>query len=174
MCVIFETEHLSVRKFCSTDAKRLYENHLEDEMQKWIPNESYSDLEEAMEAVSFYIDCTNHERLPYVLAVCHRETGELIGDTGLNEVEGRPGEVEIGYSICHGHSGNGYATELLRAMTDFAITNFKVHTLYGRVIRGNQASMRVLEKNSYVFDREEYGAQDDPYGKGMIVYRKDA
>lgn len=35
---IFETEHLRIRRFEMEDAERLYENHLEEEVKKWIPN----------------------------------------------------------------------------------------------------------------------------------------
>jgi [ribosomal protein S5]-alanine N-acetyltransferase len=31
----------------------------------------------------------------------------------------------------------------------------------------------VLEKNGYDFVREEYGAEDDPYGNGMLVYKRE-
>lgn len=34
---MFETERLRIRKFVSKDARRLYENHLEEEVKKWIP-----------------------------------------------------------------------------------------------------------------------------------------
>lgn len=85
---IFETEHLRIRKFKIEDAKCLYENHLEEEVKRWIPNESYADMEETQGAIKFYVDCVNGRHLPYVLAVELKETGELIGDTGVNEVEG--------------------------------------------------------------------------------------
>ena len=169
----FETEHLRIRKFKMEDAKCLYENHLEEEVKKWIPNESYADLEEAQEAVKFYVDCVNGRHLPYVLAVELKETGELIGDTGVNEVEGNPNEVEIGYGICKKYSGNGYAAELLKAMTEFITGTFGVNVLYGRVMAGNNASVRVLQKNGYEFVKEEFGAEDDPYGNGMLVYKKE-
>ena len=110
--------------------------------------------------------------LPSALAVELTETGELIGDTGVNEVEGAPGEVEIGYSICRKYSGRGYATELLEAMTRFVGELFGVQVLYGRVMKGNEASVKVLAKCGYVFLREEQDAEDDPYGLGMLVYGK--
>lgn len=166
----FETERLRVRAFTPEDALRLYENHLEDEVKKWLPNESYQDLEEAQAAVCFFRDCVCKKRLPYVLAVVSKETGELIGDAGMNEVEGRAGEVEVGFSICRAHAGKGYATELLAAMTQYCLSSFDVKVLYGRVMRGNDASVRVLEKNGYAYVREEFGAEDDPYGCGMLVY----
>lgn len=170
---MFETEHLRIRKFESKDAQRLYENHLAEEVKKWIPNESYADIEEAQDAINFYVDCVNNRHLPYVLAVELKETGELIGDTGVNEVDGKTDEVEIGYVICQKYSGKGYATELLKAMTWFIVSTFGMNALYGRVMRGNNASVRVLEKNGYKFVTEEFGAEDDPYGNGMLVYKKE-
>ena len=132
---IFETEHLRIRKFKIEDAKGLYENHLEEEVKRWIPNESYADMEEAQGAIKFYIHCVNGRHLPYVLAVDLKATGELIGDTGVNEVDGNPGEVEIGYGICKKYSGNGYASELVKAMTEFITRAFGINILYGRVMR---------------------------------------
>ena len=108
---LFGTEHLWVRKFETKDAGKLYENHQELEVRKWIPNECYEDLEEAEGAVAFFADRVSRKVLPFVLAVELKKTGELIGDTGINEVEGQPEEVEIGYTICKKHSGRGYATE---------------------------------------------------------------
>ena len=119
------------------------------------------------------MDCVNGRHLPYVLAVELKETGELIGDTGVNEVEGSPDEAEIGYEICKKYSGNGYAAELLKAMTAFIKRTFGMNVLYGRVMRGNNASVRVLEKNGYEFVKEEFGAEDDPYGNGMLIYKKE-
>ena len=55
-------------------------------------------------------------------------------------------------------------------MTEFTVEAFGINILYGRVMRGNNASVRVLEKNGYEFVREEFGAEDDLYGKGMLIY----
>ncbi len=168
---VFETEHLIVRKFKPEDTQRLYENHLEEEVKKWISNESYASVEEAQGAITFYLDCVNNKHLPYVLAVELKETRELIGDTGVNEVDGKSDEVEIGYTICKKHSGKGYATELLKAMTEFIAEVLKINVLYGRVVKGNNASVRVLEKCGYKFVKEEFGSEDDPYGNGMLIYK---
>ena len=168
-----ETEHLVLRMFRPGDAERLYEIHAEENVRKWIPNESYADPGEAAEAVRFFADYAGHGRLPYVLAAELKRTGELVGDAGLNAVEGKTGEVEIGYVVSGRFSGKGYATELVKAMTEYAVSGFGISVLYGRVMRGNKASARVLEKNGYVFAGEESGAEDDPYGNGMLVYRKD-
>lgn len=173
MKMMFETEHMRIRKFEPEDAQLLFENHLEAEVKQWIPGESYVDLEETQDAIDFFSSCVDKKQLPYVLAVELKETGELIGDTGVNEVDGNAAEVEIGYVICKKYSGKGYATELLQAMTEFVVSTFGISVLYGRVMRGNGASVKVLEKNGYEFVKEEFGAEDDPYGNGMLIYKRE-
>lgn len=130
----FETKNLRIRKFETQDAQQLYENHLEEKVKKWIPNESYADIEETRGAIGFYADCVNNKHLPFVLAVELKENGELIGDTGINEVDGNSNEVEIGYTICQKYRGNGYATELVQEMTKYTCEIFGVNILHGRVI----------------------------------------
>ncbi|MCR4896514.1 MAG: GNAT family N-acetyltransferase [Lachnospiraceae bacterium] len=167
---LFETPHLIVRPFRPADAQRLYEYHLDENVKHWFPNESYEDLAEAEDAIGFFLDCVSHDRLPYVLAVEFKETGELIGDTGVSEVEGHPDEVEIGYVISDAYTGKGYATELASAMNAFVFAKFGLQRVCGRVLHGNDASVRVLEKSGFSFLQEEMGAEDDPYGNGMLVY----
>ena len=173
MEILFETERLIIRKFRDGDARELYENHLDDEVRKWFPNECYEDPEEALEAIRFFAGCVDGNRLPFVLGAELKETKELIGDAGISEVEGKPDETEIGYCIGQRYRGRGYAAELLNAVSGFAVSRFGFRTVYGRVLHGNEASVKVLEKNGYRFVKEEFGAEDDPYGKGMLVYRKE-
>ena len=170
---VFETDRLRARKFETEDAENLYRIHLDEEVKKWIPGESYEDPEEARETAEYFAGCVSRKELPYVLAVELKQTGELIGDTGINEVEGKPDEVEIGFVIRRESRRKGYATELLKAMTVYAVDGFHVNVLYGRVMKGNNASVRVLEKNGYTFFTEETGAEDDPYGNGMLIYKKE-
>ena len=60
---------LRIRKFEIEDAKCLYENHLEEEVKRWIPNESYVDIEETQGAIKFYIECVNGK---YFKSSCYK------------------------------------------------------------------------------------------------------
>ncbi|MCR5742321.1 MAG: GNAT family N-acetyltransferase [Lachnospiraceae bacterium] len=51
----------------------------------------------------------------------------------------------MGYQICDKYSGRGLATEVLGAMTEFSFERFGATVSYGRVVRGNTASARVLD-----------------------------
>ena len=172
MSLPIETARLRIRPFRPDDAPALYRIHLESAVKPWFPNESYADLAETAGAIEFFSDCVLQQHLPYVLAIELKETGELIGDTGMSEVDGAPDEMEIGYVITEAHAGQGLASEAARAMTRFTAETFGASTFWGRVVKGNTASTRVLEKAGYTFLREESGAEDDPYGNGMLVYKK--
>jgi hypothetical protein len=56
---IFETEHLRIRKFKIEDAIHLY-----NEMEQWIPNENYTNIEEARKAIKFYANCVDKKHVP--------------------------------------------------------------------------------------------------------------
>ena len=174
MDVMFETKRLIVRKFRDADAAPLYENHKDEKVRKWFPNECYADEAEALDAIRLYANRVDGGRLPFVLALELKETGELIADTGVSEVDGHPEETEIGYCVGEKYRGKGYASELLEAISGFVFSRFGIRTIYGRVVHGNGASARVLEKSGYRFVKEEFGAEDDPYGKGMLVYLKES
>lgn len=170
---LYETERLILRCFTDGDAQALYENHLDNEVRTWFPNECYADAGEALEAIRFYAACVRKGRLPFVLGAELKATGELIGDAGVNEAEGKPGEVEVGYCIGRPYRRRGYAAELLRAVSGCIAARFGIGVMYGRVVRGNEASVKVLERNAFRFEREEFGAEDDPDGRGMLVYKKE-
>ena len=148
---MFETLRLRVRTFRSEDAQSLYQNHLDHEVKTWFPNECYADLAEAAGAIRFYAERVSQGRLPYVLAVELKETGQLIGDAGVSSAAN---DLEIGYVIGKPYRGNGYATELVEAMTQFVFSHLGGSALYGRVIQGNVASARVLKKCGYRFVKE--------------------
>ena len=148
MGMLFETERLIVRKFKAEDAQPLYENHMDEEVGKWFPNECYADPEEARDAIRFYADCVDHGKLPFVLGVELKETGELIGDTGISEVDGKSGETEVGYCIGQKYRGNGYAGECLAYAKKIAVQEncYKMMLLTGS---RNPDTFHFYEKAGY-------------------------
>jgi ribosomal-protein-alanine N-acetyltransferase len=127
---LFETAHLVLRKFRDEDAQKLYENHMDEAVRKWFPNECYADPDEALDAIHFYVDCVDQGHLPFVLGVELKDTHELIGDTGISETEGKPGEVEVGYCIGQSYRGKGYATEAVKAFLSAMAKKLNIKEVY--------------------------------------------
>ncbi len=61
--ICFSGEIEFMYEFEPDDAQRLYDNPLEEGIKKWIPNESYADLEETQGAIDFYVNCVNSKHL---------------------------------------------------------------------------------------------------------------
>ena len=79
--------------------------------------------------------------------------GEAVGGTGIElgaDVFHR--SAEIGYWLGEPFWGRGIATEVLRALTDYAWATFDIIRLEAGVFSWNPASARVLEKNGYVLE----------------------
>lgn len=80
-----------------------------------------------------------------LFAVLLKETGELIGDCGLEQMEDQ-GAAELGYDFRSDFWNRGYATEAAIAVRDYAFNVLKLPRLISLIRVGNLASRRVVEK----------------------------
>jgi len=79
--------------------------------------------------------------------------GETVGGVGVDlGTDVRRRSAEIGYWLGEPFWGRGIATEVLRAVTDYALKTFDVIRLEAGVFSWNPASARVLEKAGYTLE----------------------
>ena len=78
--------------------------------------------------------------------------GELVGNGGFT---GKPvdAQAEVGYMVREAHRRQGYATEAVQALVDWAF-EAGVETVWAETAVGNVASRRVLEKLGFVEEGE--------------------
>ncbi|MGN6167848.1 MAG: GNAT family N-acetyltransferase [Solirubrobacteraceae bacterium] len=98
-------------------------------------------------------------------AVEERETGNLIGDCGLQPLEHRGPEVELGYDLHPAVWGRGFATEAARAVMRLAFTCFEIEQVVAVVKPDHLASRRVLEKAGL-----RSSGSREAYGESMVLY----
>lgn len=72
--------------------------------------------------------------------------GKPVGSIGLKPPNEVWGVGEIGYFIDPDHWGNGYATEALDLLCEYAFEERRLNKLYAKTYARNPASCRVLEK----------------------------
>lgn len=99
-----------------------------------------------------------------MLAVTHRETGEVLGRAGFYHPEGWPG-FEVGWLFHRKHWGRGYATEAAAAALEYAFTTLGKEHVVSFIRRDNQASIRVAEKIG-----ERFEAEIELLGAPALVY----
>ena len=93
------------------------------------------------------------ERLWYTAWQLSLRNGEPVGDICFKGTP-RQGEVELGYGILPAHQGQGYATEAVQSLTDWAFAQDGVFAVTAETEPGNAASQRVLSKAGYLPDGE--------------------
>jgi len=81
----------------------------------------------------------------------------LIGDIGFKGPPGADGRVDIGYSTCASRRGRGYTSEAVGALCAWAIVDSRVRLLVGETFESIPDSIRVLEKNGFVYSGDGTG-----------------
>ncbi|MCA0970252.1 GNAT family N-acetyltransferase [Halobacillus litoralis] len=87
------------------------------------------------------------ENLRYL--ILSRESGELIGSTGFHNIDWDVPKLEIGYWIVTEHSGKGYITEAVQALTTYALNDLDMARVEIQCDRENMRSRSIPEKLGY-------------------------
>lgn len=104
-----------------------------------------------------------------MFAVVRTEDQRAVGAMGFHGVPGEDGWAEVGYSLVPAARGNGYATQALGALTDWALAHpdhGDVQGVRGLSDIGNTASHSVLTRAGFtrVADREDEAVFERPRG----------
>ncbi|WP_270179154.1 GNAT family N-acetyltransferase [Alkalihalobacillus sp. CinArs1] len=116
------------------------------ELKLWMPfaknDQSKEEVEENVrEAHAAFL-----KREDLRLHIYHKDTGDFIGSSGLHRIDWNVRKFEVGYWIDTRHSGNGYMTEAVRAITEFAFKELHARRVEVRCDTKNNRSMRIIER----------------------------
>jgi [ribosomal protein S5]-alanine N-acetyltransferase len=153
-----ETKRLILRPMSETDLDSLFKiftdpnvmaafNHplfTHEQMQRWLNR-----------------NLDHQNEFGYGLfSVILKETGDLIGDCGLEQMEDQ-GAAELGYDFRSDFWNQGYATEAACAVRDFSFDILQLPRLVSLIRVGNLPSKRVAEKVGMTLAEEitRYGNQ---------------
>ncbi len=138
-----DTERLIIREFTPDMAQVVHENSLDGNTRRFVPDEVFETVEEAREAIGYLM--ARYEKMdgPQVYPVLIRSTADNIGYVQLVPLEG--GRWEIGYHIAGKYTGNGYATEAVRAFLPVIAGKVGIREVWGICLAENVASRHVLK-----------------------------
>ena len=107
------------------------------------------------------------EDVPWGGTVIDRQEWVAVGQMGFRD---RPmdGVVEVGYGINLSYQNRGYATEMVRALTDWALRQPTVIRVIAECRTDNVGSIRVLEKTEF----EQVGQRFDEEDGALIVWER--
>lgn len=165
-----ESERLVIRTYRREDIETLYRvvNETRDHLIPWLPwcRSGYQDMDASTQEIANQImELRNPMTLHRVIfGVFLRETGELIGGSGIHDIRRDTASCETGYWVHHKHTRKGYTEEACRRTISWAMED-QTHGGMGlRRVRAycsdrNEASARLLEKlgiTPEVHQRDDY------------------
>jgi RimJ/RimL family protein N-acetyltransferase len=160
-----DTHRLCIREMRMDDFDQFYRLRSDPHTMRYIrkPETDPAAVRSSMESWYIYGD-QNHPM--GVMVAETKENGQFIGYCVLRHVDFTPGnDLEIGYTLAPEAWGKGYATEIARALINYAFEGKLATELVAFTHPENAASQHVLAKCGFtlVGQVEVYGTTGNKY-----------
>jgi RimJ/RimL family protein N-acetyltransferase len=169
----FETERLTIRAPRAGDGAEVNAAVLESltELRPWMPWARTAPTLEESEANIRGAVAKFLSREDLRLLLFLKNTGTLIGSSGLHRIDWSVPRFEIGYWVRMSHAGRGYITEAVTGITAFARDHLGARRVEIRMDARNERSWRVAERAGFTLEgviRHERRALNGTLSDGRI------
>ena len=138
------TDRLRLRPFTFDDLDEVHTMWADPEVGRWVGG-THELLRDSIDELEGHM--RHQVRHGYAFwAVEESASGRVVGEVGLQLLEGRGPEVEIGWCLARETWGSGYATEAARAWLAAGFALLGLPRILAVVLPENGASRRVCEK----------------------------
>ena len=142
--MLIETDRLIITEFTMDMASVVQENSVDEDNKRFVPDEVWETVEEVEETLEFLISQYGAFEGPLVYPIIVKETDANVGYVQLVPIE--EGKWEIGYHVAKKYTGNGYATEAVKAFLPIISKEADITEVYGICLAENKASCSVMKK----------------------------
>ena len=166
-----ETERLILRKFTIEDAEGMFNNWATDsETNKFLSWPLHSNVDETKSVISKWI--SNYESGSYNWIVETKDTHEVIGSICEEGKSVKHKTISLGYCYGSKYWNKGYASEVLRRVIEYLLTEQDFYLVEANHRSSNPASGRVMEKAGMKYDGTLRERRINPDGTraDMIYY----
>jgi len=162
--LMLETERLFMRKFTSDDLPWLIENRSAEAVNRYLGGIERQNSEALAIRLKFYMACYDRVGVG-MCAMGLKETGELIGSSGLQPLEDT-GEIEVGYNLAEKFWRRGLGYECARAWLKYGFETCGLDRIVAVAYPENTGSWKIMEKCGM-----KYEATEKHYETQCVVYR---
>ncbi|MBN2638382.1 MAG: GNAT family N-acetyltransferase [Bacteroidales bacterium] len=146
-----ETERLYLRELTPDDALYFYHLNLDAEVIRFTGDDSFKSVEEARIFLENYDQYKKYGFGRW--AVIRKSDEEFLGWCGL-KYSPESDEVDVGFRFFRKYWNLGYATESASASLEWGFQHLERNEIIARAMKGNTASIRVLEKTGMTYIRD--------------------
>jgi RimJ/RimL family protein N-acetyltransferase len=162
-----EGERVIVRPYADGDAQALWDavDESREHLGAWMPwVSSYSTPDDALINVRRFRGRWQL-RDDLVVGIFERDTGRLLGGSGLHRIDWGIRRFEIGYWLRRTAVGHGYVTEAVQLLTRFAFDQLDASRVEIRMDVRNTRSRAIPERLGYVYEGCQRRALPDVRGE---------
>lgn len=146
------TPRLLLRPFIEADAGPLFEHARNPNVTRFTLWDAHKTIADTLTFIHDYAELRYREGLPEPYAIILRPGDSPIGACGCFWASQPNRTMELGYWIAEPFWGKGIAVEACRPLIDVAFRDQRAERLQARVIAGNTASSRVLQKLGFRYE----------------------
>lgn len=173
----FESERLLIRAPKREDAVHCYEAvvHSLESFRPWLPFAQQKPDLAVTEANLIEAEANFKLRKDLRLHFFSKETSEFIGSTGLHRIDWDVRKFEIGYWVDNRFEGQGYVSEAVDRITDFAFEELGANRVEIRCDPENVRSRAVAERLNFELEgilRNDTLSRTDNKLRDTCVYAK--
>ena len=143
------TERLQLRAVMATDAKEIFFLRSDEQVLRYLDKQPAKSVDEAVEFIErIQKDQQNEDGILWGIAL--KDNPAIIGSIGFWRMEKEHYRAEIGYAMYPQFQGKGIMTEAMKAVLKYGFEKMRLHSVEANVNPGNEASIKLLEKNYFV------------------------
>lgn len=143
-----QTERLVLKKMSTTDSASLFHIWSDPEVTRFMNISSFTDESQAVAMIELLSKLTE-ENQAIRYSIIESKSGRIIGSCGYNMLDYDNARTEIGYDLGRAFWGQGYASEAINALTEYAFNTMDFHRIEAKVEPANLNSIKVLEKLNF-------------------------
>ncbi len=170
-----ETDRLILRDYVADVFEDYYRLKKDEQTMYYMQDIRLHDLEEAVsEFKNVLSDIDRPDRKYYFLHMELKASHDQVGSIGYTVVDNTPvGKiVHLGYFTYPKYWGNGYTTEALAKLLEYAFTEDNVYRVTTGCLAENKGSERVMQKNAMIKEAEHVDYEwHDGKMKTRLEYR---
>jgi RimJ/RimL family protein N-acetyltransferase len=158
------SKRLVIRRFASGDAEAFASYRSDPEVARYQDWECPFPVSEARRFIA-----SLHHLAPgtpgtwFQFAVGLAPSEALIGDVAIRTSRADARQAELGFTLAPAHQGQGYATEAVRTVVQYAFAKLAMHRVFSRTDARNLRAQRLLERLGF---RQEGELRESTWFKG--------
>jgi ribosomal-protein-alanine N-acetyltransferase len=160
---MLDTPRLHIRKLTPNDLPWLIEMRSPEAVNRYLGGPAMQNADALTTRIEFYINCYTEFGFGFC-AMELKETGELIGTSGLQPLEDT-GEIEVGYNLSEKYWRQGFGFECAFAWLKYGFETANLERIVAVAEPNNIGSWKIMEKCGMTYE-----ATEDHYGFPCVRY----